>query len=222
MRDTVPRRLKRFYRDKDSPQGENQKYTNDDEEKETFTDPKEDFSGKIPTMEYEDVSDKNYDAIKKVEQQTLEEKLALLEVEKFKGEKKRLPTNNDSDVLANNLFEQFKNNPDMEDVGNTANDIETNGKDNRRGRRGRRRERHDKKGQVEKENPIADTQGEAPNENIKDLFDNKEGESNEKIDKDEFDVDLKGDEGEAEGDDLKELEDFSIDEKDKKKKKKEN
>ncbi len=106
MADKIPRRMRRFYREKKT---------------ETKIKPKEtDFSKYddpegLPSMDYEDVGkdNKNHEEMKKIEELNLEEKLALMEVKKFKEEKKRLPNKEEAEKIAGNIYEQIRKNPEL-------------------------------------------------------------------------------------------------------------
>lgn len=128
----MPRRLMRFYRgkqappqQKDNPQeayNQNQEpgfyseESNEEEnnyfegEKKVYND-KRNALDKIPSMDYEDLDEKNANEIRKYEQKNAESQLALKEIEKFKKENKRMPTKEETEKIAENLFTQLKENP---------------------------------------------------------------------------------------------------------------
>ena len=119
MAEEVPRRLKRFYRESGVRQ-EGEKVTGSErrgkaEQEQDYSDFDDGSGKKIPSMEYEDLNaqekvpdEKNSAEIEKLEQKGLEEKIALVEIEKFKQEKKRLPTKEEFDQIAENIFTQLK------------------------------------------------------------------------------------------------------------------
>jgi hypothetical protein len=161
----VPRRMQRFYRQTNQP-SQNNAYSKDNYY--SRSDPFSKDGPGLPSMEYEDVDmdEKNYQEMKKLEKLNLEEKLALLEVKKFKKEKKRLPNKKESEQMADNLFTQFKNNPQN---GETSNNPRTS----RRDRKVRAPRTKRGKGKQETTmDPFAQNmpQVENPNNNIKDLF----------------------------------------------------
>ncbi len=208
VEEKIPRRLKRFYRTNQTPQNNNYNYSDN------FNSQNYEQSSKIPTMDYEDIDEKNLQEIKKVEQQSLEEKLALLEIEKFKKENKRMPSKEEQDQLASSLYEQFKNNE-------TDNQTAPNQKELRLSPRQRRLQRlqSEKEDNFDiKEEPIIQNQ-ENTNQvsDIKSLFDDDTSKSLKK--KDEFDMglDLDSSDDLEMSEDLEELEDFSMDKKKKKK-----
>jgi hypothetical protein len=191
----MPRRMKRFYRNKDS---ENEEYEDYDSEyygqgrgEDKYNSP----ISKLPGMDYEDIDKKNENEIKKMEQMNLEEKLALMEVEKFKKEKKRLPNKKEAEGIADNLYEQFKN----KDMGELE---EENKKRGRRDRGRRNRQNRDKKEEEFEETPI-NNPIETGDDNIKDLF---AGEGKNK--KNELDLNLDLDNDLGEDAELSELEDI--------------
>jgi|GEM_PF-1087579 len=132
MEQDMPRRLMRFYRgkqappqQKDNPQeayNQNQEpgfyseESNEEEnnyfegEKKVYND-KRNALDKIPSMDYEDLDEKNANEIRKYEQKNAESQLALKEIEKFKKENKRMPTKEETEKIAENLFTQLKENP---------------------------------------------------------------------------------------------------------------
>jgi len=114
----IPRRMQRFYREKNKTTAGNETYY-----------PEEEYSKILPSMEYEDLekhlSDENKKEMKRLEQGDLEQKLALFEVEKFKKTNKRLPNKKESQQIADSVYTQLK-----------ESDVISPEKD--RGRRGRR------------------------------------------------------------------------------------
>lgn len=64
----------------------------------------------IPSMEYEDLrlDAKNARELKKIGENEMEEKLALFEIEKFRHEKNRMPTKDETSKLAENVYTQLK------------------------------------------------------------------------------------------------------------------
>ena len=237
MSERVPRRLKRFYRE-----GEKQ-VAQDKEEFGDYSAPRssrrdetkdEEIVTHIPDMSYEDIDDKNLKDIKKVEQKNLEQKLATLEVKKFKKENKRLPNRKESEQLAGSLLAQFKENP-VDDHGEFS--YEGDGGEEISERRGR----HHRSRQVEKEEKshrhgrgrrkqkevVAEkgvSEASPPQGNIKDLMGDATGVSAGKEDGSEFDLGLAEDMSEdvnAVNSDLDELEELAdFDGKKKKKSKK--
>ena len=108
MPENVPRRMMRFYRNAE------QKQLDEDKEygKEDFVAPNgRPILSEIPSMSYEDLEldKKNYEELKKIHEKNLEEKLALSEVENFKNRHNRLPTKEESNQIAENLYTQLKN-----------------------------------------------------------------------------------------------------------------
>jgi hypothetical protein len=181
MTKKIPRRMKRFQRQNDYP---NENYGTNESEKKT-----NDYSEtKLPTMKYEDVdmSEKNYEEMKKIEQMNLEEKLALLEVKKFKKQNKRLPNKEESEKMADSLYTQFKNNPEMLEEKNDYDSEkydESENDDSRKSRRRRRRpERKTRRSKKEEYEPIQEP---VITGNIKDMF-----ETETKQNSKEFDIGL--------------------------------
>ena len=132
----VPRRMKRFYREAvdekraiDEEYGGYESYSYKDEGytgslesavKKVESIPAEERKERaesLPTMEYEDlnIDRKNERELRKIGEKETEEKLALFEIEKFKREKKRMPTRKESGQLAENVFEQMKQEKDIEE-----------------------------------------------------------------------------------------------------------
>ena len=247
MSERVPRRLQRFYREKNSKQGADERgdefsdYQNNKKFEENNL-PEEEITH-IPSMNYEDVDEKNLNEIKKVEQQNLAQKLATLEVKKFKEKNNRLPNKRESEQLASSLLKQLDENSldgdgEFSFHGSDGRDInqQITGRQRRHGRhretqveeketRRRGRDKQNKRG-TEKE---AFVQEDAPTakRNIKDLF-GEDDETDSSEEKDTFDLDDNLDEeddsspSEFDDDndsDLDELEELAgIDKKKKKKK----
>jgi len=231
MSERVPRRLKRFYRDKDKQAAMDREEFGDYEDtsfrgKNDVTE--EEIVTHIPDMSYEDIDNKNLKDINKIEKQNLEQKIATLEVKKFKKENKRLPNRHESEQLAGSLFKQFQENP-VDDNGEFS--YEGNGDEEISDRRGRHRNRraqkdaseekehrHGRRGRKQKEeiaspdNDVSSTQAQG---NIKDLMggDDSGANSKEKAGS-EFDLgladDMSEDVGSVESDlgELEELADF--------------
>ena len=240
MSERVPRRLKRFYRDKDKQAAMDREEFGDYEDKDfrRKTDvTKEEIVTHIPDMSYEDIDNKNLKDINKIEKQNLEQKIATLEVKKFKKENKRLPNRHESEQLAGSLFKQFQENP-VDDNGEFS--YEGNGDEEISDRRGRHRNRraqkdaseekehrHGRRGRKQKEeiaspdNDVSSTQAQG---NIKDLMGDTTGTDGKKEDGNEFDLGLAEDMSEdvnAVNSDLDELEELAdFDGKKKKKSKK--
>lgn len=200
----IPRRMQRFYRKND-----NENYENNDYYGKEHSNNKESFSeydnAHLPTMEYEDVKidEKNYQKIKEIEQMNLEQKLTLLEVEKFKKQNKRLPNEKETEKMADTLYLQFKNNPEM-----LSNQEE---KEDKKVRSRRERRRQDRKKEEKEEVNETITNEPIVNGNIKELFSS----NNDKKVKNEFDLGLDlGDESELEemdhikNDDIEEIKEF--------------
>jgi hypothetical protein len=224
MSKRVPRRLKRFYRQNEKMDNDYEddydNYENDSpREKKSSRNKNEDDSSRIPTMNYEDlnIDNKNLHELKKVEQITLEEKVAMLELKKFKDKNKRLPNKNEAEQLAGSLYTQFKENPvrggefsfakageEEEDTGSRhrshrqrrhEESAEDSGE--KKSRRSHRRKRNEKE-----ENNIEAPPARAQGQNIKDLLgDGNESVGKQKIDKDEFDLGLEDDESFSSGTD---------------------
>jgi len=213
----VPRRMRRFYRQKEASNEAYEsgtggtaaqsaaRYSNYD--RPNYEEPVVDRSvlAQIPSMEYEDVKidQKNAQELKKIEEQNMEEKLALIEVERFKKENKRLPNKHEHEQIAENIFTQLKG---MSAEGVAEQKDEQRASTSRRMRRGR--------AQLEKENPLAQKQipaegkiqkepsfqsgpAAAPIANIKDLLKDDASigaGSGSSLDK-EFDLGFEGSEG---------------------------
>jgi hypothetical protein len=213
-KENVPRRLRRFYRSEESNNNDN--YYNQDNYSNTsakYDDPTFSKGRSIPTMDYEDIDEKNLNEIKKVEQQSLEEKLAMLEIEKFKKEKNRMPNKDEQEKLASSLYEQFKNNPSDPD-SISEQDVRVHGRDRRRGRHNENATNDNLETNVEPiESPIV-----GGTTDIKSLFEDSNSSKNSKKD-DDFDLNLDMDEDDDStfSDDLEDMEDFSLDKKKKKK-----
>jgi hypothetical protein len=112
MPENVPRRLMRFYRKNESPPQENNRRQIEDDNYNPGVAPNgRELLSEIPTMDYEDVekNKKNLEEINSIEQKNLEEKLALKEVENFKNTHNRLPTGEESNQIAESLYNQLKN-----------------------------------------------------------------------------------------------------------------
>lgn len=206
MAERVPRRMKRFYRQQDQPQTDNENYSSENySEKEDYLN----TESHLPSMDYEDleIDEKNYQEIKKIEQMNLEEKLTLLEVQKFKKEKKRLPNKEEAEQIADNLYTQFKN----------SEETATKEESPRSSRERRRRERT----KHEKNEESADIPEEInvpqepinTNANIKDLFSDTETIGKKKKG-DDFDlgIDLDASEENDDLDELKEIKTLTGDE----------
>ncbi len=213
VKENVPRRLKRFYRsseNSDLQEQENYNYSINDNIQ--YDNPKSYKNPSIPTMEYEDIDEKNLNEIKKVEQQNLEEKLAMLEIEKFKKEKNRMPNNKEQEQLASSLYEQFKNNPsELEAISETTKRM--SGREKRLNRiQGNNQEDNLKINEDLVESPTIDG-----NTDIKSLFENSDSMKDSKK-KDDFDLGLNLDEDDDSelNNDLEELQDFSENKKKKK------
>lgn len=121
--DRVPRRLRRFYRPVEKKYGdgghrqgsgrdENDYYGIDADYKDvsSYTSPERQQLGSIPTMNYEDleIDPKNYRELKKFEQKKKEEELALLEINRFKETHNRLPSKEEAEQIAENIYSQLK------------------------------------------------------------------------------------------------------------------
>lgn len=215
VKENVPRRLKRFYRNSensDTLEQENYNYSMTDNS--GYDDPKSYKTSSIPTMDYEDIDEKNLNEIKKVEQQNLEEKLAMLEIEKFKKEKNRMPNKQEQEQLASSLYEQFKNNPSEIGLSNET-EKRVSGRERRLNRiRGNDQENNLKINEETMESPIV-----SGTTDIKSLFEDSDSIKDSKK-KDDFDLNLNlDDDDDSElNSDLEELQDFS----ENKKKKKDN
>jgi hypothetical protein len=211
----IPRRLKRFYREgKSQPKEGNLNSHN----RERFNSTEEDYSGRLPSMSYEDLTQKankeNLQEIEKLEKADIEEKLALVEVEKFKKENKRLPTRKESEQIADNLFTQLKENDDVSNAivhhgrrreqGNEAEVQKEKMPPSRRARSQREQKRSEERAQEEEI---------IPKGNIKDLFGsaNGLGNTNTKNLEKEFSLDL-GD-GKGEGNEAGEIKSFEDEDK---------
>ncbi len=213
----APRRLNRFYRQQERSREDYEDDSRPSERgrkksKEEMYDDVE----RLPTMDYEDVDidDRNLNEIQKVEQYNLEEKLALLEVKKFKKEKKRLPNKEEAEKIADTLYTQFKEQPLMEESlvrdgeGKSRGRRERPSKEERRAekeqRRNDRRNRHGRRRNNEEENEMSNIPGEREEgfgkedlkkDDIKDLFGGigaSNGNKKEKIgiDKDAFNLNI--------------------------------
>jgi hypothetical protein len=209
MAKKIPRRMKRFQRQDDYSEENNyksEKQTNDYSET------------KLPTMKYEDVdmSERNYEEMKKIEQMNLEEKLALLEVKKFKKQNKRLPNKEESEKMADSLYTQFKNNPEMLEQQNS--NLENDEQEENNSRRGRRRKRPERKSRRSKKEEYEPLQEPVITGNIKDMF-----ETETKQVSNEFDIGLdlendnelsnigSGDKNVSGDEEIKSIEDFDND-----------
>ena len=133
----VPRRMKRFYREAhEEKQAIEQEYGDYNEPTSRFERHKptydDEYSGSLesafekvdtlpagqekktlgglPSMDYEDLNldEKNEKELKKIGESEMEEKLSLFEIERFKKENKRLPNKDEEGMLAENVFEQMK------------------------------------------------------------------------------------------------------------------
>ncbi len=124
MAEYVPRRLRRFYRkNNEAPQNEEQRYSQNvgqdvgswglNETDQAFNEIEKNDLEKIPSMSYEDLSikEKNLKDIAAYEKKNVESSLAENEIEKFKRENKRLPSKQESEKIAENLYVQLKDNP---------------------------------------------------------------------------------------------------------------
>jgi len=221
----TPRRLARFYRNGEEPiQNQNQENSAQKEvlSEDPFAPNGRPLLKEIPSMGYEDLTDKNFDEIKKMEQENLEQKIALEEIEKFKKENNRMPTKQESDLIAENIFSQLKN-KDMNSLyPESAGQENTPGQTNQRGHRGRR---GDKEEQIQKQQPASFNSIPSQNENTNQINDMPGllSEDSPKKDKkkgpDEFDLgldsDLEGSESEEIGsiEDNSDIENISLDDK---------
>lgn len=211
-KEKVPRRLRRFYREDYNETNTYPKnnYSYDPYSNTNYNQPLK--TTKIPTMEYEDIDEKNLKEIEKIEQKNLEEKLAILEIEKFKKEKKRPPNKEEAEHLASSLYEQFKNNPT---------DPNSEEMPERMSPRERYKNRHKRNRKIEEnEEQEFSSQGleeyQNPNTDIKSMFEESNNKKNNH--EDDFDLGLDFDDSNLGGDsELEELEDFSIGKKKKKK-----
>ena len=197
----VPRRMRRFYRsDEQVPDNSYSNYSDNGMPP--------DF-GNLPSMDYEDLqknmSDENKQEIKRLEQGDLEQKLALFEVEKFKKKNKRLPNKAESQQIADTLYTQFK---DTEDL---SADVSKEGRRKRGERRDRNKGPPSKRKRTARNEAMRDeaARDEAimPKGNIKDMFGVAGTTSGAGI-ADEFKLDLGGNTGSKNNDDLSELEDL--------------
>jgi hypothetical protein len=199
----VPRRMRRFYRS-----GEQAPPTTNYSEYNDYSDQSipPDF-GNIPSMNYEDLeknmSDENKKEIQRLEQGDLEQKLALFEVEKFKKKNKRLPNKVESQQIANNIYDQFKD----------SNDFSESGKEGRQKRGGRRDRSSIPPSKRKRMQRNASMQDEAakdaaimPKGNIKDMFGSAGGVGASISD--EFKLDLGADSGTGGNNELNELGDL--------------
>ena len=187
----IPRRMKRFYRQTGAELPEEQQKK---ERKEASF--RQDLNSKMPTIRYEDLptlDKKNFNELRMIQAKNLEEKLALMEIEKFKKEKKRMPNKSEAEQIAENIFAQLKNSDIYEEkeppVGQEG---------PRRLNRGRRREREERKrANEEDKNNLRKTEGsaQAPIQssnviNVKDLFKDDSTGEEEIHEGDEFSLDL--------------------------------
>jgi hypothetical protein len=205
-KEKIPRRLRRFYRDKE------ESYSNNYESSE-YSDIDFSSSSRLPGMDYEDIDDKNFEEIKKAEKLNLEEKLAMMEVEKFKKKNKRLPNKKEEEKLASSLYEQFKNDPEY-------NELEDNTERKRSPRERRARRRRGSKEEEKEEETIQTpdiSNNPSSGNDIKSLLSDSDP---EKKSKDDFDLGLEmgEDDDMSLSDELEDLEDFSLNPKKKKKK----
>ncbi len=210
MSEKVPRRLKRFYRQKGEGEeeqgysedyGGNDDYYNESKQKSgrrfSREEKEDDFDiRKIPSMEYEDVKidEKNIVEIKKIEEKSLEEKLAMLEVEKFKQEKKRLPNKKESEKLADNIYTQLKETPveELEEKVGRRSSRREERHSRREERNSRRHGGNERIPEDMKESNHAEKEVSPPEPvaNIKDLFSEEEKGGAKKSKKSEFDLGL--------------------------------
>ncbi|MFA5930767.1 MAG: hypothetical protein WC821_00480 [archaeon] len=119
MPENVPRRMMRFCRENENQEennnsqrgnySRNEDYSKKEVEEDPFAPNGRPLLSKIPSMNYEDVDSKNAAELKKIQEKNAEEKLALGKVEQFKQQYNRLPTKEESDKIAENLFTQLKN-----------------------------------------------------------------------------------------------------------------
>jgi hypothetical protein len=179
----------------------------------------------IPSMEYEDLNldEKNARELKKIGENEMEEKLALFEIEKFKKEKNRMPTNEEKSLLAENIFNQLENEKETQSTELNRREMrrqrnsQTNSgnidivpkmekieEQNKHIRHGRQQQAKD----LELKNP---TNLDKMN-NIKDLLDNEKS-----IKNDDLDLGLGDLSEDSELEDISDL-DFDLEEKKKKKK----
>ncbi len=210
MAEKVPRRMKRFNRQEKNNENSYEQYNSNNKNQINPMDNSLKYADtKLPTMAYEDVNidEKNLQELKKIEQLNLEQKLALLEVEKFKKQNKRLPNKKEAEQMADSLYTQFKNNPEMLSVeGNMNENYES--KENLNGREKRRQMREKRKEQTSPQQNTyqSDIQENAPilSSNIKELFSDEK-----KQGKDEFDLGLDLDDTENDFDNDNEIKSIS-------------
>ena len=135
----------------------------------------------------------------------MEEKLALNEIEKFKNEKKRLPTKSETNNIADSLYTQFKNVDTSDFYSGLAPPVQE-GTIDKRHRHGKERPQKAErippsKRRAREEQAQVPQEISPPTGNIKDLF----GEEETNAEKD-FNLDLEG-----KGNDLEEISDIGED-----------
>lgn len=217
-KEKVPRRLRRFYRDNNDDSYNNNYSDNDDSYKSGSN---TNYSNslkttKIPTMDYEDIDEKNLKEIKKIEQKNLEEKIAMLEIEKFKKEKNRMPNNEEEEQLASSLYEQFKSNT-LDTDFDGGEDINGKNKITPRERyKHRRKQNKNIEEKEEQKNNLPKEEYKNQETDIKSMFEEASTTKNKQTD--DFDLGLDFDDSKLDDtDELEDLEDFSLEKKKKKK-----
>ncbi|MFA6268936.1 MAG: hypothetical protein WCW13_02390 [archaeon] len=217
MPEKVPRRLMRFNRGNYSNTNI-QSGSKDDYAEPTAPDGRPLLS-EIPTMNYEDMekNSKNYEEKKPIEAKSMEEKLALEEVQKFKKTFNRFPTNEESEGIAENIFNQLKN----VDTSTMYSDMpaEEKGGENSPDKRSKRADRRSERegNPTQKTIPtnnqtLAQTNSQNPNpSDIKSLLGEDSPKKGKKqTSEDEFDLGLDSDMGESSTSSGEDVEDESI------------
>jgi len=215
----VPRRLARFYRNGESPEQASvqnwQPQANGQKEvlkEDPFAPNGRPLLQEIPSMGYEDLNNKNYEEIREVEQTNMEQKLALQEIEKFKRENNRMPTQKESDSIAETIFSQLKNSDMNALYPESAIPGENTPTQNQRGHRGRRGERSETPAQqnIPSQQIGIPTQQPIQNQSIndvKDLFGEMGIKKEKKKSEDDFDLGLDGEMGSSGEDEISSIED---------------
>ncbi|MFA6065218.1 MAG: hypothetical protein WCW44_01365 [archaeon] len=215
----VPRRLARFYRNGEAPEqteGQNWQPPAQGQKEILKEDPfapnGRPLLQEIPSMGYEDLTNKNYEEIRQVEQTNMEQKLALQEIEKFKRENNRMPTQKESDSIAESLFSQLKNSDMNALYPESAIPGENQQQTQRGGHRGRRGERMEqtpaqKMPSTQKGIPTEEPIQNQPLNEVKDLFGEEESKKGKKKSEDDFDLGLDEDLGNSGNEDISSIED---------------
>lgn len=114
MEEKIPRRMMRFYRNAQKGLYSNERIYDlgGEKENELLSPSGRKILPQIPSMNYEDLKlimdEKNLSDLEKINEKKIEEQLAFEEVNRFKEKNNRLPNKEESNMIAENIFNQLK------------------------------------------------------------------------------------------------------------------